>query len=177
MSHHPQPALEPPPTAPEPSQVPAAAWALAWSSLAGQLLLLAEVGAKPVGLGMAVSMLVGALLVRWVALGVLTARTGRLVIAWVLLALLLLAYLVEAVDGGTDAILGWPGVHLVAAAASVASLAWFTRSGYFAWQRGRPDAPGPSLAPLVAIAVLVGVLGGVVNTPQVGTGVRVEVNL
>lgn len=164
-----------PPVAPE--RVPASAWALALSSLTAQLLQLGQVGVRPEGPGMVLSMVIGALLVGWVSFGVLTGRTVRLVLAWVLLVLALLGDAIaalEAVDDGADTVLGWPGADLVTSAVAVASLARFTTSRYLAWQRTRPQAPGPSLAPLVAVAALVGLLGGVVTTPQTGAEVQVR---
>ncbi len=142
-----------------------------------QLLLLVEVGAKQADDGMLVSMAIGALVTGWVAVGVLRGRTVRLVIAGLVLVLSLLGYGIECVDGGSDAALGWAGVQFVASAVSVAAFIWFTRTDYFAWQRRGPQVGGPSLAPLVAIAVLVGVLAGVVNTPERATRIWVHVGL
>ncbi len=165
-----------PPKGLVPVGMPAAAWALGVSCLVDQLLLLGEVGAKEPDDGMLLSMAIGALATGWVAAGVLRGRTVRLVIAGVVLVLGLLGDGIECVDGGTDGPFGWAGVHFVASAVSVAALLWFTRSDYFTWRRRSPRADGPSLAPLVAIAVLVGVVAGLVNTPET-TGIWVHVDL
>jgi len=157
--------------------VPAAAWALGVTCLIDQLLLLGEVGAKQTDDGMLLSMAIGAIVTGWVAAGVLRARTVRLAIAGVLLVLGLLSFGINCVDGGMDAVVGWVGIHFVASAVSVAALVWFTRTDYFAWRRRNPQADGPSLAPLVAIAVLVGLLGGVVSTPARATRIWVHVEV
>jgi len=159
-----------------PHALPVAAWVLGFSCLAGQPLQLGEVGTKRADDGMALSVALGAVITAWVASGVLRARTVRLVLAAAVLGLGLLGYLIECSGGGADAVFGWTGVQLLVSAVSVASLVWFIRTDYFAWRRSHPRADGPSLAPLLAIAVLVGLLGGVVNTPE-RAGIWVRVNL
>ena len=144
-----------------PERLPAAAWALAWSCLIGQLLWLAAVGTRTPDVGMALSVLLGPLIIGWVAAGVLTARTGRLVLAWIVLPLSLIGNGLSLVDGVGGP--RWPALHLLASIAAVASLGWFTSTDYFAWQRSRPDVHGPSIAPPIMIAVAVGVLGGIVD--------------
>jgi uncharacterized membrane protein len=176
MAHHSPLGLQPPKDL-TPDRIPMAAWVLGLSCLLGQLLLLGEVGAKEADDGMVVSMAIGALVIGWVAFGVLRGRTVRLVIAGLLLVLGLLGYGIDCVDGGTEAVLGWPGAHLGASAVSVAALVAFVRTDYFARQRRSPRAAGPSLAPLVAIAVLVGLLGGAVNIPERSTQLWVRVSL
>ena len=156
--------------------MPVAAWVLGLSCLAGQLLLVADVGTKPADDGLVLSLVLGVVLTTWVASGVLRGRTVRLVLAGLVLVLGLLGSVLECVDGGADAVLGRPGVQLVAAAVSVASLVWFTRTDYVAWRRHHREADGPSLAPLLTVAVLVGLLGGVVDTPP-GTGLWVRIDL
>src|SRR3712207_3932820 len=145
-----------------PHALPAAAWALGLSCLAGQLMQLAEVGIKPADDGLLLSIVIGALATTWLSAGVLRGRTVRLVIAALLLVLGLIGYGIDCVDGGTDAVFGWSGLQMVVSLVSVASLVWFTRTDYFAWRRRHPRDAGPSLAPLLAIAVVVGLLGGVV---------------
>lgn len=146
---------------PVPERLPAAAWALTGSCLAGQLLRLADIGVKPVDAGWVPSMALGGLLVGWTASGVLAARTGRLAIAWVLFVLGVLADGGTLVDAGVDGLTGWPLAHFLTSTAALLSLMWFTTTSYYAWQRTRPRVKGPSTTPLVLVAVVVGLLGGV----------------
>ena len=144
-----------------PTQVPAAAWALACAALATQLLQLVETGARSDVVNVVISMVLGGLLVGWVSHGVLTARTGRLVLAWVVLALSLVGDVLLLAD--SSSVLGWSLAHLAMTLTLIVCLSWFTSTDYFSWQRGARRSTGPSLAPLVAVAVVVGVLGGIVD--------------
>lgn len=156
--------------APAPDRLPDAAWALGLVCLVGQLARLAEVGITDLDTW-PVSSLLGALIVGWFANGVLTARTVRLWIVWFLFGILVPLQLLAVVHAGLEGLAGWPGVNLVLAVVQLAALAWFCRSDYFAWQRTRPAVPGPSRASLLAVAALVGVLGGVIAVPETGNGV------
>ena len=155
-------------------QPPAAAWALALVCLVGQLLLLADVGTTSAGLWTLPSMLLGALLVGWFSAGVLTARTGRLVVVWALFVIVLVGDAFALLDRGAGAAPEWRGAHLVVSVAQVVALAWFCSTPYFRWQRTRPRVPGPSLAPLLGVAVVVGLLGGVTASHEGGVSVRMR---
>lgn len=147
------------------TQLPSAAWALAWSCLAGQVVLLLEVGARDPGAADTVlSMLLSALVVCWVSAGVLAARTGRLVVVWLLFAVMLVGDVAVLLDVGTDGVLAWPAAHLALSVVQIAALAWFTSTPYFRWQRTRPRVAGPSLRPLLGIAAAVGLLGGLTSS-------------
>lgn len=146
---------------PVPERLPAAAWALTGSCLVGQLLLLADVGAKPVDEALVPSMALGGLLVGWMASGVLAARTVRLAIAWVLFVLGVIAGGLTLVEAGVDGLTGWPFTHFLTSTAALLSLTWFSTTPYYFWQRTRPRVKGPSRTSLVLVAVVVGLLGGV----------------
>lgn len=158
-----------------PTRVPAAAWGLAWSCLVGQLLLLGERGAQSSD-AVPLSMLLGAVLVAWVSHGVLTGRTGRLVLVWVLFVVTAIGDGVALLDGGLSGVTGWPFVRLTASLVQIVALVWFTRTEYFAWQRSRPRVPGPPLGSLIAVAVVVGILGGVTGSAA-DAPTQISVNL
>ena len=170
--HDAVPAPEAPPA---PERLPLAAWALGAACLAGQLVLMADVGVRPMDGGWVPSMALGAVLVGWVAAGVLAARSVRLVLVGALFVLIAVVHAVAVVDAELSGGWEWPVAHLTASVLQLAALTWFTRTSYFAWQRDRPELPGPRLTPLVVTAVLVGVLAGMTAPPT--DGVRVEVNL
>ncbi len=161
-----------------PAKVPASLWVLAWASLAGQLVLLAEEGIRfDDEVSLLVSVLIGALLVGWISAGVVRARTVRLVLVFVVLALTVLVGVVGLIfsDSVADAL--WTLVALALSVTQLGALVRFRGTAWYAWQRGRPPtAEGPSITGLIAIAVVVGVLGGVVGS-QVEDGFRLQVNV
>jgi len=79
-------------------------------------------------------------------------------------------YLVVLVDGGSVVDL----LDVVMTAVQLGCLVWLYRTPWFAWQRTRPEG-GPSLAPLMLLAVLVGVLAGVIGVES--SAVRVNVSV
>ena len=79
-------------------------------------------------------------------------------------------WLLALLDGATLADL----VDTVMTAVQLGSLVWLYRTPWFAWQRTRPEG-GPSIQPLMLLAVLVGVLAGVIGTDS--SAVRVDVDL
>ena len=163
------------PTQPAPP-VPTAAWALAWSCLADQVLVLGERGAQSSGTGMLVSVLIGAVVVAWVSNGVLTARRGRLVLVWAVFVLAAILYGAALFDASVAGASDWRFVHFASSLVQLACLAWFTNTEYFAWQRSRPHATGPGLGGLILVAVLVGALGGVIGAPEKAP-VRFQLNV
>lgn len=169
------PLADPVPRPPVPDRLPAAAWALAWSSVLAQAVAFADHGVKSdEGWAVVLSMLVGALVIWWFAAGVLSARTGRLVVTWVLLVLAFVAETVAVVDDALAGTVGMPLLHLVSTVAMLASLGWFTTTAYYAWQRTRPRVSGPSRSGVLAVAVLVGLSAGVLDTdPDAPLQVRV----
>lgn len=148
---------------------------LAWLWLADQVLYLVQWGPRvsdePVEI--LVSVVAGALVVGWFSAGVLRARMVRLVIVWVLLGLALLGHLV-VVFGGEAA--GWPVVHLVMTGLQVVVLWSFCNTGYFRGQRAARQH-GPPLGSILAIAILVGALGGITANadPYVSGQIRIGV--
>lgn len=146
----------------EPQQLPAQAWVMAWAFLVGQLMTLAEQGRGTNSL--LPSMLLGAVIIGWIAHGVLRARTVRVVLVWIVLFLAGLAYIVGVFDDPS----GWGVAQLAITAVQFVYFVRFTKTPYYAWQRSRPHARRPSLAGLVAIAIAVGALGGVVGANDNG---------
>ena len=146
--------------------VPTAAWALAWSCLADQVLVLGERGAKASTTGMLVSALIGAVVVAWIAKGVLTARRGRLILVWAMFVLASILCGVALIDASVAGTSGWRFVHFASSLVQLACLAWFTNTKYFAWQRSRPKTAAAGLGGLILVAVLVGALGGVIGAPE-----------
>ena len=64
-------------------RLPTSAWVLGWTCLLAQVLALAERGvSRSDPFWVVLSMVLGALVVGWVSSGVLCARTGRLIVAW-----------------------------------------------------------------------------------------------
>lgn len=161
---------------PVPDRLPAAAWWLAVASVLGQGAAFVDRGVKSdEGWAMVVSMLIGALVIWWFAAGVLSARTGRLVVTWLLLGLAFVTESVSVVDDALDGRVGMPVAHLATSVLMLGSLWWFTRTPYFAWQRTRPTHPGPSRAGVLAVAVLVGLSAGVVQPHPDGLSVELDV--
>jgi len=149
---------EPPqPHGSDPISVPAAAWALGWSFLLGQVIALVDSGAQDAS-AWPLSMLFGALLVVFFSYGVVRARMVRFVLVFILVALALLAELAGVVDGGGLGNLA----AVVLTGTQLGCLVWLARTPWFAWQKTRPTG-GPSVAPLMLIAVAVGVLGGIIG--------------
>lgn len=139
---------------------PTQAWVLAWASLAGQVLAVLERGTKTeIDFPAVVFMALGGLLVGFVASGVLRARTVRLAVVWVVLALGACLYALSILDGSGD---GWTVLQLGVMVVQMAALASFSGTPYFASMR-RDPRQRPQLGGLLAIAVIVGVLGGLAN--------------
>ena len=159
--------------------LPGSIWVVAWASLASQVLLVVRHGGRVGDEGaQAVSMVVGALLVGYVSAGVVRARRVRVALAWVVVVLGVIGGLADlvSVDGPGQALPA--ALALAAGAGSAVALARFCRSDWYAWQRTRPPAhEGAPIGRLVAIAVLVGALGGYVGAVETGVDMRVNVNV
>jgi hypothetical protein len=156
--------------------VPTAAWVLAWSCLADQVLVLGERGAQSSVTGMLVSALIGAVVVAWVSNGVLNARRGRLILVWAMFVLATTLYGVALFDADVAGASDWRFVHFGSSLVQLACLAWFTNTEYYAWQRSHPRATAAGLSGLILIAVLVGALGGVIGSPE-DAPVRFQINV
>ncbi len=153
---------------------------LAWASLAGQVVVLADRGANQANaISLLVSMALGALLVGYVSAGVVRARPIRVALAWIVLVMSLVAETVGLayVDGFEEGVVGL--ASLATTVVSLAALYRFGRTRWYAWQRTRPSTHlGAPIRGLVAIGVLVGVLGGVVGVPEdAETGVDMTVRV
>jgi hypothetical protein len=146
---------------------------LAWLCLGGQLLqLLLRGPSESDPVWVLLSVVLSAVVVRWFASGVLRARTGRLVVVWALLCLVMLLGVLGTLSGAEA-----PGVvDLLATTAQVVALGVFCSTPYFRRRRARPDAPRADLAGVLAIAVAVGVLGGA-TAPAVGDNPPIQLRI
>jgi hypothetical protein len=142
------------------SRMPPSAYVFAWLCLAAQLPALATRGLSDAdGIWVLLSMVLSALVVGWFAAGVLRGRPVRLVLVWIIVVLgTVLTGVGVVVDLSHTS--GWDLLLLLVSIGQVGALAAFCSTDYFQWQRARPSAPGPDISALVAIAVVVGLLGG-----------------
>ena len=157
--------------------LPSSIWVVAWASLLGQAVLLAQQGVRPDDEGsLVLSAALGALIVGYVSAGVVRARTVRLVLAWVVLVLSLIVQFVALVsvdDLGQAAVVA---LSLATTVLALAGLARFRRTEWYAWQRTKPSPhEGAPIGQLVAMGVLVGVLGGLIGPVDDGLDVRISV--
>ncbi len=153
--------------------LPRSAWVFAWLCLADQLLRLATRGLSQSNpLWVVLSVVLTAVVVRWFSSGVLRARTGRLVVVWILLGAGLLLGVV-----GTLSDLDLSGVLLLAlSVGQVVTLAVFCSTPYFQAQRAAPGAARADLGVILAIAVVVGVLGGL-TAPDDGNDAPIQLRV
>ena len=142
------------------ARMPPSAYVFAWLCLVAQLPALATRGVSDAdGVWVLLSMVLSALVVGWFAIGVLRGRTVRLVLAWIIVAL-------GTVLTGVGVVVhlshpsGWDLLLLLVSIGQIGALAAFCSTPYFQWRRAQPSAPGPDIGALVAIAVVVGLLGG-----------------
>lgn len=156
--------------------LPTSIWVLAWVSLASQVAVFAECGVKAENEASLIgSVLLGVVLVGFVSAGVIRARMVRLVLAWVVLVLSGIAELVAVVNPDDASSSGWSLIGLVTTGVSIAALERFRHTEWYAWQRTKPPKDeGAPIGGLLAIAVTVGVLGGLVGPAE--DGFRVEMN-
>lgn len=154
--------------------LPLSIWVVAWASLAGQVVMLVWQGGRlDDGVSLALSVALGGLLVGYVSAGVVRARSVRLVLAWVVLALSAIVELVGLVSADDVDQAALAVLSLATTAAALAGLARFRRTDWYAWQRTKPSPrEGTPIGQLVAIGVLVGVLGGLTGPAEDGLVVR-----
>jgi hypothetical protein len=157
--------------------LPSSIWVVAWASLAGQAVLLVRQGARlDDEVTLLLSVALSALLVGYVSAGVIRARTVRLVLAWIVLVLSVIGELVgmALVDDVGEAALAL--FSLATTVVAMAGLAKFRQSDWYVWQRTKPSTrEGAPIGDLVAIAVLVGALGGLAGPVEDGFDVRIRV--
>ena len=141
-------------------RLPPSAYVFAWLCLAGQVVHLAHRGPNRGDVGwVGLSMVLSALVVAWFAAGVLRGRTVRLVLVWILLGIgTVLTGLGIVVDLSHAS--GWDLLDLIVLLGQVAALAAFCSTDYLRRQRAQPSLPGPDISALVALALVVGLLGG-----------------
>lgn len=147
-------------------RVPAAAWALAWICLAGQVLALVLRGPSASDpSSVLVSVVLSALVVGWVSAGVVRARPGRFWFAAILFGLMAVLGVVSVVVQlpETD-----PGelLELGFSVAQLGALVALSRTAYFRALRADPSR-APDVAGLVLVAIVVGALGGL-TAPSIG---------
>ena len=158
-------------TVPAVHAVPPSLWALGWSSVAGQVLVLAERGPQDPS-RWAGSVLLGVVLVPLIVHGVVRARPIRF---WFVVVLLCLAPLFGIIGLVVDPS-WWDAVVVGLGMVQLALMRDYHASEWFAWQRTRPST-GPSIVPILLVAVLVGALGGVIGAPSDGPGVNTHVSV
>lgn len=160
-----------------PPPLPRSIWVVAWASLLAQVGALLRRGVRVDDeVSLIGSVVLGALIVGYVSLGVVRARTVRLVIAWIVLVINLVGGLVGllSLDSSGDAVLAV--LSLATTGAALAGLANFRRSEWYAWQRKKPSRrEGAPIGGLVAIGVFVGVLGGLIAPFDGGVDATVSV--
>jgi hypothetical protein len=144
--------------------VPASAWALAWSFVAGQVLELARRGTQSEE-AWPLSMVLGVLVVTLFAHGVMRVRWIRF---WVVVVLVTIAPVGQLFVLTRDPS-GWVVVALALSLLQAGLLHRYTRTEWFRLQRDRTPG-GPSLTPILLIAALVGALGGMLGADQAGIG-------
>lgn len=152
---------------------PRAVWVLAWSSLVGQLVALADRGVTD-GDSALVSVPLSALVVAWVSAGVIRGRMVRTVLAGVILAVIALASVVGLlVDPSALGLL-----EAVLASVSLAAYVAHVRNPVVARLQADRRAEPAGLAGLVALAILVGGLGGLTApVPDDGPGFHVRISV
>lgn len=152
-------------TQPADDRLPTIAWTLAWLFLAEQVANLMVRGMNASFPWVVLSMMLTVLVVRWVADGVLRARTVRLVLVWILLSaavsLSLVALLIDAagLTAGELVTFGFTLAQLV-------TLAVFCTTTWFKDRRVRPNVSRAVLAPLLLIAVVTALLGALTAGPS-----------
>lgn len=155
--------------------LPRSIWVVAWASLAGQVILVLDRGVRSDNeISIIGSVVLGILLIGYVSAGVVRARTVRLALAWIVLLLSGFAEvvaLIEHLDGGAledrESLL--VPAALAATIICLAALWRFHQSAWFAWHRqNRPMRAGTPITQLVAVAMLVGALGGLAGATDDG---------
>ncbi|KQW47681.1 hypothetical protein ASC77_14720 [Nocardioides sp. Root1257] len=162
--------------APGGGRLPVSAYVFAWLCLAAQLPGLATRGLSDSdGVWVVLSMVLSALIVGWFAAGVLRGRTVRLVLVWILLGLGAL-FTAIGIVADLEHVGGWDLLLLLVTIGQVGALVAFCSTDYFRWQRSQPADAGPEISTLVAIAVVVGLLGGMTAAAD-GTGTPTQLRV
>ena len=148
--------------------IPATAWALAWSFVAGQVLELANRGAQDES-SWPLSILLGVVVVTFVSHGVMRVRWVRF---WLVVLVLVGGTVVDLFDVVNDPTpVG--GARLALTVLQVFLLDRYSRTDWWAWQVAR--RPGaPSLSGIMLLAVVVGALGGILGSSPDGIGARLD---
>lgn len=157
--------------------LPRSIWVVALASLAGQAVLLVHEGVRlDDEISLALSVVLGALLVGYVSAGVVRARTVRLVLAWVVLGMGLVTELAGLISVDDPRQASLAVLSIATTAVALAALARFRRTDWYAWQRTKPPShDGAPIGRLVAIGVLVGLLGGLVGPAGDGPDARASI--
>lgn len=152
-------------------ELPAEIWLFGWSFVVEGVLQLVVRGPKDDAFSIVASVALSVLVVTFFAAGVVRARGFRLGVVAVLLGLGLVL--------GVAGLLVEPEVRAAVAVGFTALQAWllwrYSRTSWFARQRTRPSG-GPSLVPILALAVLAGALGGLTVMDDPEPGFHVELS-
>ena len=151
-------------------QLPSSMWWFAWSFVVGQVLELGRRGAQSED-NWVLSALLGAVLITFISHGVLRARWVRLSLVVLLIGLSAILELVSLVAEPS----GWTASALALSLVQAVLLYRYIQSDWFEHQRQRLPG-GPSLTPILAVAALVGVLGGVLGAEQAVAGAGTDVS-
>jgi uncharacterized membrane protein len=156
-------------------RVPDSAWLLGWACLAAQVVTLVERGPNNAESAL-ISAPLSALAVGWVSYGVLRARMVRVWIAGIILLLTaIFGFVALVVDPSLLTVAG-----AVTGVVAFGALLRYVESDCFARLREDPERAGPDFGGLVAIAVVVGVLGGLTLAPGAGdqsSGFNIRIGL
>lgn len=151
---------------------PAAIWVVAWTWVGIHLLWLAQTGIDDVPTG---TLLFGVLLsmgfMAWACTGVLRARRGRMVLAWVFMAVAVTGAIMEfwETEDALDVVVAL--VVLPATLVSAGALALYQRSAWYLWNREKPLlARSAPIAHVIVLGLLVGALSGVSATVRMESG-------
>ena len=145
--------------------VPTSAWALGYSFVVAQSLALIERGTQP-SENWPISIALSVALVVLISHGVMRAGAIRFWLVVVLLSVVAVLGLVGLIVAPSP----WDALGLALTLVQLTLLRRYYRSQWFALQR--QHVPGaPSLTPIMLVAVLVGVMGGVLGAGSNGVNV------
>lgn len=141
--------------------LPGSAWAFGGLCLVGEALQLLDRGPSTSDAVVVVlSVVLSALLVWWFANGVMRARSGRVIVVWVLLALNAGLQFVATMAAGVDGASGLAWLAVALSLGQVGAYAVYSRSAYFRSQEMLHGRAGVALGGILLLAVLTGAMGG-----------------
>jgi hypothetical protein len=157
-------------------RLPSVAWTFGLTWVVDGVLQLLRRGVNDSdGLALVASAVLSAAVVTWFAAGVLRARGFRLVVVWIAIVLGGLLELLALADADFMDLSLW--VMLAVTAAQVVTLRELTRTPYFHAQQAQRGRVPVDLGGLLAVAVLVGVMGGMTAPATGSDGQSIHVGL